>query len=109
MKKGHEWVQSRLLWPSLKLEPRGPRGPEVAGARVWMSLIAYKKWRNNRGDIKETWIFTIWGMLDVTGFNEYNINLNSVIGNDARCTKIEEGVMQWILKKQQLRSKHQKH
>ena len=30
-------------------------------------------------------------MLDVTGFNEYNINLNSVIGNDARCTKIEEG------------------
>ena len=29
--KGHEWVQSRLLWPSSKLEPRGP---EVAGARV---------------------------------------------------------------------------
>ena len=26
-------------------------------------------------------------MLDVTGFNEYNIKLNSVIGNDTRHTK----------------------
>ena len=30
-------------------------------------------------------------MLDVTGFNEYNIKLNSVIGNDTRHTKIEGG------------------
>ena len=30
-------------------------------------------------------------MLDVTSFNEYNIKLNSVIGNDTRCTKIEGG------------------
>ena len=27
-------------------------------------------------------------MLDVTGFNEYNIKLDSVIGNDTRHTKI---------------------
>ena len=31
--------------------------------------------------------FTIWGMLDVTGFNEYNIKLYSVIGNDTRHIK----------------------
>ena len=30
-------------------------------------------------------------MLDVTGFNECNIKLNSVIGNDTRRTKIEGG------------------
>ena len=30
-------------------------------------------------------------MLDVTGFNEYNIKLDSVIGNDAGHTKIEGG------------------
>ena len=30
-------------------------------------------------------------MLDVTGFNEYNIKLDCVIGNDARYTKIKKG------------------
>ena len=30
-------------------------------------------------------------MLDVTGFNEYNIKLDCVIGNDTRYTKIEGG------------------
>ena len=30
-------------------------------------------------------------MLDVTGFNEYNIKLDSVIGNDTRHTKKKEG------------------
>ena len=33
----------------------------------------------------------LWVMLDVTGFNEYNIKLDCVIGNDARCTKIKKG------------------
>ena len=30
-------------------------------------------------------------MLDVTGFNEYNIKLDSVIGNDTRHTKKKRG------------------
>ena len=40
-------------------------------------------------------------MLDVTSFNEYNIKLNSVIGNDTRCTKIEGGVT-WVKKSMSL-------
>ena len=33
-------------------------------------------------------------MLDVTGFNEYNIKSDGVICNDTRCAKIEGGVSQ---------------
>ena len=32
----------------------------------------------------------LWVMLDVTGFNEYNIKLDCVIGNDTRYTKIKK-------------------
>ena len=36
-------------------------------------------------------------MLDVTGFNEYNIKLNNVIGNDTRYTKIQGGVINGVV------------